>query len=81
MRILLLPVVMALLVALLATPAFAVGQPNAECPDPATVPGFNTQGFGNAEQHYAGSDKNPNMGNPQHAVSQYDIACFGGPNR
>ena len=74
-RVLLLAVAMALLVALFATPAFAVGQPNVECPDPATVPGFNTQGFGNAEQHYAGSKLNPK------AVSQYDVACFGGPNR
>ena len=86
MRILVLTVVMALLlVAVLATPAFAVGRPNQECePDPTTgllpVPGFNTSGFANASEHYAGEVLNPNQSNPaaKAPASQYDVACFGG---
>ena len=50
------------------------GQPSAECGDPGATsepPGFATDGFANAEEHYADSQN----GNP-HAVSQYDIACY-----
>ena len=64
-----------------AGPASA-GQPNASCEDPGAQPppGFSTGGFSNAESHYAGSEGTPSAANGNsHAVSQYDIACFGGP--
>jgi hypothetical protein len=82
MRVFLLVVATVLLVALLATPAFA-GQPNKSCEDPGAspTPGFSTGGFENAEAHYAGSEDNPNRGNQDKAVSQYDVACFRGPQR
>jgi hypothetical protein len=61
------------------------GQPNASCEDPGAnpPPGFGTQGFANAEAHYAGSEGTPSAANSRsgHAVSQYDIACFRGPKR
>ena len=39
--------------------------------------GFSTTGFENAEAHYAGSDGTPSLANgSEHAVSQYDVACF-----
>ena len=63
-----------------AGPASA-GQPNASCEDPGAQPppGFSTGGFSNAESHYAGSEGTPSAANGNsHAVSQYDIACFGG---
>jgi hypothetical protein len=60
--------------------ASATGQPNQDC---ATVPvadqpsGFQTQGFANAESHYAGSEGTPSAQHAQSsaAVSQYDVAC------
>ena len=57
------------------------GQPGAECGDEgATVEpaGLLTDGFAKAEEHYAGSDGTPSLmhANSEHAVSQYDIACF-----
>ena len=57
------------------------GQPGAECGEEgATVepPGFLTDGFANAETHYAGSKGTPSAehANSSHAVSQYDIACY-----
>ena len=70
----------------LATAAFAAGnpagtgQPGAECGDEgATVEphGFTTGGFANAEEHYAGEgDASLLHANSEHAVSQYDVACF-----
>lgn len=72
MRVLLLAVAMALLLALSAAPAFAAnphspgqsGKPNQSCQaQPSSPPGFKTLGFANAETHY-----NPG--------SQYDVACF-----
>lgn len=56
------------------------GQPGAECGAPGATSepkGFGTEGFSNAESHYAGSPGTPSEahGN-QHAVSQYDVACF-----
>jgi len=61
------------------------GQPNASCEAPGAnpPPGFGTQGFANAEAHYAGSEGTPSAANSRsgHAVSQYDIACFRGPKR
>ena len=88
MRVLTLAIVMALLLALLAAPAFAInphddtnptGQPNKECREGATLPpGFNSPGFENAETHYAGEDETPSLlhANSDNAVSQYDVACF-----
>ena len=61
------------------------GQPNASCEDTGANPpaGFSTQGFANAESHYAGSEGTPSAANSRSgkAVSQYDIACFRGPKR
>ena len=56
----------------------STGQPNKEASDDPALkpPGFSTSGFANAEQHYAGSDLNPNRGNTDKAVSQYDVAGF-----
>jgi hypothetical protein len=58
------------------------GQPNASCEDTGAnpPPGFSTGGFENAESHYAGSEGTPSAANSNSdkAVSQYDIACFGG---
>jgi hypothetical protein len=56
------------------------GQPGAECGDEGaelSPPGFLTDGFANAEVHYAGSEGTPSAANANgsHAVSQYDIAC------
>jgi hypothetical protein len=65
-----------------AGPAFATGQPNASCEAGGANPpaGFSTTGFERAEGVYAGSDGTPSAANgSSHAVSQYDIACFGGP--
>jgi hypothetical protein len=78
-RFLVIPVVAASLS--VAAPAVA-GQPNASCESPGAnpPPGFSTAGFANAEAHYAGSEGTPSAANGNsHAVSQYDIACFGGP--
>ena len=87
MRVLMIAIVMALLLALLAAPAFAAnphdgatGQPGIECGDPGATsspPGFGSGGFENAEEHYAGSEGTPSLasGNDK-AVSQYDVACF-----
>ena len=61
------------------------GQPNASCEDPGAVApaGFGTEGFENAESHYAGEEGTASEANAgsDHAVSQYDIACFGGRTR
>jgi hypothetical protein len=67
-----------------AAPAVASGQPNASCESPGAnpPPGFSMTGFANAESHYAGSEGTLSAANGNsHAVSQYDIACFGGPTR
>jgi hypothetical protein len=64
--------------------AFA-GQPNASCEAAGAnpPPGFSSGGFANAETQYAGSDGTASAAhaNSGHAVSQYDIACFGGSKR
>jgi hypothetical protein len=57
------------------------GQPGAECgaAGATTEPaGFLADGFANAESHYAGSDGTPSAANAgsDHAVSQYDVACY-----
>jgi len=56
------------------------GQPGAECGEEESFiepHGFLTDGFANAEAHYAGSDGTASLlhANNEHAVSQYDIAC------
>jgi hypothetical protein len=56
------------------------GQPGAECGDEGAQlepHGFLTDGFANAESHYAGSEDTPSLAHAHstHAVSQYDIAC------
>jgi hypothetical protein len=53
-------------------------QPFVECGDPGAEmnpPGFDSGGFANAEEHYAGHGSSLNSGN-WHAVSQYDVACW-----
>jgi hypothetical protein len=56
------------------------GQPGAECGDEGatTEPaGFTTGGFEIAEARYAGSDGTASLSSGNdHAVSQYDVACF-----
>ena len=83
MRVLLVAVVMAMLVALSAAPAFAAanpsgtGQPSQECGEETATHephGFTTEGFENAESKYAGSQ--PQNSNNDKSVSQYDVACF-----
>jgi hypothetical protein len=79
-KLLVVPLVAAGLV--VAGPAFATGQPNASCESAGAnpPPGFGTDGFATAEAHYAGSEGTPSAANGSaQAVSQYDIACFGGP--
>jgi hypothetical protein len=68
--------------ALPATAAFATqstngpGQPNQNCEDlQIEHAGFNTDGFANAQNHYANPGVVPATANG-HAVSQYDVACF-----
>jgi hypothetical protein len=68
----------------IAGPAFAAGQPNASCEaaGASPPPGFSTTGFSRAEAVYAGSEGTPSAAHgSSHAVSQYDIACFGGPKQ
>jgi hypothetical protein len=66
--------------ALAAPNPSGTGQPGAECGEPgATIEpaGFFTDGFMHAETVYAGSDGTPSAANGgDHAVSQYDVACF-----
>ena len=51
------------------------GQPSQSCQaEPNSPPGFNSGGFANAEQHYAGTQPQ-NSKNPK-SVSQYDVACY-----
>jgi hypothetical protein len=86
MRVLILAIVMALLLALLAAPAFAAnphdgatGQPVKECGEEGaefSPPGFETDGFSNAEEHYAGEGEPSLASGNDKAVSQYDVACF-----
>jgi hypothetical protein len=76
----------ALVVAAALTPLGAgvsfAGQPNASCEDPGANPpaGFSSPGFEVAESHYAGEDDTASLAHAHSdkAVSQYDIACFGG---
>ncbi len=74
-----------LLLAALAPATFAApnpsgtGQPGAECGEEnaLTEPaGFLSDGFAHAETVYAGSGASANQPSSEHAVSQYDVACF-----
>jgi len=74
-----------LLLAALAPATFAApnpsgtGQPGAECgaENALTAPaGFSTGGFAHAEEMYAGSGASTGTPASDHAVSQYDVACF-----
>lgn len=72
-----LAVLLAAGVALAGNPA-GTGQPFVECGEggvTAMPNGFTTDGFANAEEHYAGHGASVNSGN-WHAVSQYDVACY-----
>jgi hypothetical protein len=78
----------ALVVAAALTPLGAgtsfAGQPNASCEATGAnpPPGFSSGGFANAKTVYAGTPGTPSAANGNsHAVSQYDIACFGGPKK
>lgn len=53
----------------------------ASCGDPGSTSmpkGFTTAGFEHATSVYAGSEGTPSAehGNAQHAISEYDIACY-----
>ena len=57
------------------------GQPSVTCGEPGAevMPnGFNTDGFANAENVYAGSENSASLAHTDntHVVSQYDVACF-----
>ncbi len=75
------------LVALAASPGLTLaarnpagtGQPGVECGDEGaeqSPPGFATDGFANAEEMYAGSGASVAHAQSEHAVSQYDVACY-----
>ena len=69
-----------------ASAAFAVpspngpGQPSVECGEDGLGDGphgFSTDGFENAQSHYAGSEDTPSLNSDNDkAVSQYDVACL-----
>jgi hypothetical protein len=54
------------------------GQPNQSCEEQPSGPaGFDTGGFETAESHYAGEGAaSVQNAASDHAVSQYDVACF-----
>jgi hypothetical protein len=55
------------------------GQPNQSCGSAGATSmpnGFNTAGFSHAEEVYAGSGVSATTANSDHAVSQYDVACY-----
>jgi hypothetical protein len=60
----------------------SAGQPNDSCQNtsgtvsPNPPPGQNSAGFQHATTVYAGGSDNPATNT--HAVSQYDVSCFGG---
>ena len=72
----------ALGLALVAGPVAAgnpsgTGQPNASCEESTSAPnGFSSGGFANADLHYAGNGAPSLNANSDHAVSQYDVACY-----
>jgi len=57
------------------------GQPNQSCQSvfpsgPLSPAGFNTNGFTNAGNNYAGNGQTTQTPANSAAVSQYDVACF-----
>ena len=65
--------------ALAASNPSGTGQPNQSCEAVSASPnGFNTAGFAHAAEVYAGSSGSPTVSNNanDHAVSQYDVACY-----
>lgn len=53
------------------------GQPNASCEESSSAPnGFASKGFANADLHYAGNGGPSLNAHSDHAVSQYDVACY-----
>ena len=82
MRLVLASLIAFVALAVLIAPAVAAnppgtGQPSQSCEEqPSGPPGFSSGGFANAEEHYAGSGKSASHANSDHAVSQYDVACF-----
>jgi hypothetical protein len=57
------------------------GQPNVSCQNTGAnpPPGQTSPGFQHANTTYAGNPGNPSSTNGNtHAVSQYDVSCFGG---
>jgi hypothetical protein len=63
----------------------SAGQPGDSCQNtsgatqPNPPPGQSMPGFQHASTTYAGNPDNPSSNNGnQHAVSQYDVSCFGG---
>jgi hypothetical protein len=66
-------------IALAGNPS-GTGQPGAGCGDEnATVMphGFTTDGFANADSHYANPDSQGGTSSGNwHVVSQYDVACY-----
>src|SRR5438094_9336296 len=58
-----------------------LGQPNQSCQSvfpsgPLSPAAFNTQGFANADTHYAGSEQTLQTPPNSQAESQNDAACF-----
>jgi hypothetical protein len=85
MRLILASLIALVVLAVVIAPAVAAnphangttGQPNQSCEESQPgPPGFNSGGFANAEEHYAGNGKSAAHANSDHAVSQYDVACF-----
>ena len=66
-------------IALAGNPS-GTGQPGAECGEENAwvMPhGFTTDGFANAEDHYANDDSTGGLASGNsHVVSQYDVACY-----
>ena len=55
------------------------GQPSTSCDNPGAIApnGFGTDGFANAESHYANPDSQGGTSSGNwHVVSQYDVACY-----
>jgi hypothetical protein len=68
-------------VTLAAANPSGTGQPGVECGDEGAetiARGFMTDGFAIAEERYAGSEDSASLAHAhsEHAVSQYDVACF-----
>jgi hypothetical protein len=66
----------------------SAGQPGVSCQNttgatqPNPPPGQTSPGFQHASTTYAGNPGNPSSTNGNaHAVSQYDVSCFGGRAR